>query len=64
MTATVRLAPRADQGLAEAFEWYEQLATGLGSEIRRSIDTVLSLVTRMPTLSDSGVAFDDFRSPF
>lgn len=55
MTASVLLTPEAEQEIAEAFEWYEQRATGLGSEFLRSVDVALSSAARNPALYPSGL---------
>lgn len=54
MTASVLLTPEAEHEIAEAFEWYEQRASGLGSEFLRSVDVALSSAARNPALYPSG----------
>ena len=42
------IRPEAEAELAEAFDWYEARAPGLGFEFIRSVDSIFNSITRNP----------------
>ena len=48
MTLALRLRPRAEADLDEAFAWYERQLPGLGEAFLRSVDACLSRIARHP----------------
>jgi len=47
----IRLRPRAEADLADAFAWYEERLPGLGTLFVRSVDACLTRVQRYPEAS-------------
>ncbi len=50
MTLRIVFRPEAEAELSEAVDWYETRGRGLGAELLRSLDAVLSTVQRHPAL--------------
>jgi plasmid stabilization system protein ParE len=48
MSYQLIISPEAEFDIQEAFEWYEQRDSGLGSEFVRAIDACLALIGRNP----------------
>lgn len=44
----MRIRPLAQQDIAEAYDWYEEQATGLGHEFLRAMDAILARIERTP----------------
>ena len=42
------ISPEAELDLQDAFEWYEQASSGLGSEFVRAVDSCFALIGRNP----------------
>ena len=42
------ISPEAEFDIQDAFEWYEQSSTGLGSEFIRAVDGCFALIGRNP----------------
>ncbi|MBC1236618.1 type II toxin-antitoxin system RelE/ParE family toxin [Nostoc sp. 2RC] len=42
------ISPEAELDIQDAFEWYEQRYSGLGSEFVRAVDSCLALIGRNP----------------
>ncbi|NER49043.1 MAG: type II toxin-antitoxin system RelE/ParE family toxin [Symploca sp. SIO1B1] len=51
MAYQVLILPEAEQDLEEAYNWYEEKNTGLGSEFIRVVDASLSTIQRNPFAS-------------
>jgi len=49
MSVKLILAPEVQQDLQEAFNWYEERRSGLGSEFLNCIDAGIQRIRRMPT---------------
>src|SRR5437870_8743879 len=50
MIARVIFRPAAEADLKQAYEWYEERATGLGAEFIRCVDSCVQLVRRHPEI--------------
>jgi len=50
MTHEISISPEAESELAEAFDWYEEQFTGLGSEFLRSVDACFHAILRTPRI--------------
>ena len=48
MMGRLNIRPEAETELAEAFDWYEARAPGLGFEFIRSVDSIFNSITRNP----------------
>lgn len=48
MNYQLLIRPEAEVDIQEAFEWYEERNSGLGSEFVRAVDTCLSTIGRNP----------------
>ncbi|PHJ61997.1 toxin, RelE family protein [Nostoc linckia z18] len=48
MSYQLIISPEAELDIQDAFEWYEQRDSGLGSEFVRAIDSCLALIGRNP----------------
>ena len=44
----VRIQPRAQSHLAEAYEWYEQRRAGLGREFMEEVEECLGRISQNP----------------
>jgi plasmid stabilization system protein ParE len=42
------ISPEAELDIQDAFEWYEQRSSGLGSEFVRAVDSCFALIGRNP----------------
>lgn len=51
MSLPIRLRPRTEADLADAFAWYEERLPGLGTVFLRSVDACLTRVQRYPETS-------------
>ena len=51
MAYQVLILPEAEQDLEDAYNWYEEQNTGLGSEFIRVVDASLSTIQRNPFAS-------------
>lgn len=49
MSRTVIIRPEAEADMADAFAWYEDRVTGLGSEFLMSVDAILHGISRNPS---------------
>jgi plasmid stabilization system protein ParE len=43
------ISPEAELDIQNAFEWYEQRDSGVGSEFVRAVDSCLALIERNPS---------------
>jgi plasmid stabilization system protein ParE len=48
MTRRLLIRPEAQSEIAEAFDWYQERAEGLGDEFVRVLDACLSSILRQP----------------
>ncbi len=48
MSRRLVVRPEAEAEMADAFDWYEERAPGLGSEFLRCVDAVFSAIMRAP----------------
>jgi len=48
MNYQLLISPEAEFDIQDAFEWYEQSSTGLGSEFVRAVDGCFALIGRNP----------------
>ncbi|MUG94367.1 type II toxin-antitoxin system RelE/ParE family toxin [Scytonema sp. UIC 10036] len=48
MTYQLTISPEAELDIQDAFEWYEQRNSGLGSEFVRAVDSCFALIGRNP----------------
>jgi plasmid stabilization system protein ParE len=48
MSYQLIISPEAELDIQDAFEWYEQRDSGLGSEFVRAVDSCLALIGRNP----------------
>lgn len=62
MSYTVRFAPGAELDLIEAYAWYEEQSTGLGTEFLRQIGIQEARLSRNPLLH--AVAYAHIRRVF
>ena len=46
----IRFSPKATHELEEAYEWYEEQLTGLGSRLVKEVDKYLSAISKNPKL--------------
>lgn len=51
MPRELRLTSRAESDLAAAFDWYENRALGLGSDLVRRLEVTLGQIYRNPQLN-------------
>ena len=50
MAAELILAPEAEQDIADAYAWYENLRIGLGEEFLSSVEACLETIRRTPDM--------------
>ncbi|MEH2311533.1 MAG: type II toxin-antitoxin system RelE/ParE family toxin [Nostoc sp.] len=49
MSYQLIISPEAELDIQDAFEWYEQRDSGVGSEFVRAVDSCLALIRRNPS---------------
>ena len=49
MSYQLIISPEAELDIQDAFEWYEQRDSGVGSEFVRAVDSCLALIGRNPS---------------
>ncbi|MDZ8085961.1 MAG: type II toxin-antitoxin system RelE/ParE family toxin [Nostoc sp. DedQUE12b] len=49
MSYQLIISPEAEVDIQDAFEWYEQRESGVGSEFVRAVDSCLALIERNPS---------------